>query len=258
MYQNPLVYARASFETIYGKPAARFEDNLSKVAKPPFFRFWSTLETPGLGPLDGSLLSRAEVSYGAGLAILGRYSSYLSVMEVNTSLLGDLAITHGIDIQRGIIVENPAPLPRVTAPWQVVLAAGQSAAHQDLKTLNPSTSVIVEAPPHAMSPQGATLNITNYDGSSYGVQTDAPADFFLKLSVPYYPGWKASVDDAAVAVFPADEALQGTFVPAGRHQVKFWFEPEGFRLAAALSVAGLAWSCALLLILPSPFSFLFR
>ena len=75
MYKNPLVYARASYQDIYGKQAERFENNLSKVAKPAFFRFWSTLETPGLGPLDESLLSRTEVSYGSGLAMLGRYSN---------------------------------------------------------------------------------------------------------------------------------------------------------------------------------------
>ena len=221
------------------------------------FRFWAALETTGLGPRDEPLVSRTEVSYGSGLAILNRYSNYLNAMESNPALLGDLAITHGFDIERGIIVENPMPLPRVTAPLQVSFAAYQSAAHEAVKNLNPSTSVVVESPLRAISPQGSNLSIPNYDGSTYTIQSEAPAEFFLKLSVPFYTGSKASVDNAPVTVYPADEALQGVFVPAGRHQVKFWFEQQGFQRAAALSIAGLL-VCAVLCIFPSVFSRLFR
>lgn len=257
MYKNPLVYARASYEDIYGKPAERFENNLSKVAKPPFFRFWSTLETPGLGPLDQSLLSRTEVSYGSGLAMLSRYSNYLSTVESNPKLLSDLGITHGIDTQRGTIVENPAPLPRVTAPVQISFAANQSAAHEALKTLDPSLSAVVEAPAQPISPRGADLRITNYAGDSYAVQANAPAEFLLKLAVPFYPGWKAAVDGVEAPVFPVNEALQGVFVPAGKHQVRFWFEPQGFSRATALSLAGFL-VCAALSVFPSVFSRPFR
>jgi hypothetical protein len=257
MYQNPLVYARSSFQTIYGRQAERFEQNLSKVNRPPFFRFWAALDTAGLGPLNEPLVSRTEVSYGSGLAILNRYSSYLTAMESNPALLGDLGITHGFDIERGIIVENPMPLARVTAPLQISFVANQSAAHEAVKNLNPSASVVVEAPSRAVSPRGSTLNITNYDGSSYTIQTEAPAEFLLKLAVPFYSGWKASVDDVPAEVYPADEALQGVFVPAGRHQVKFWFQHPGFRVGVVLSIAGLL-VCAALCILPSPFSRLFR
>jgi hypothetical protein len=257
MYKNPLVYARASYEEIYSKPAERFENNLSKVAKPPFFRFWSALETPGLGPLDQSLLSRTEVSYGSGLAMLSRYSAYLNMIESNPRLLSDLAITHGIDVQRGTIVENPAPLPRVTAPAQINFAANRDAAHEALKNLDPSRTAVVEAPPRAVSPSKVNLRITNYEGDSYVIEADAPSEFLFKLAVPYDPGWKAMVDGAEVAVFPVDEALQGAFVPAGRHQVKFWFEPPAFRRSIALSLAGLL-VCAALLVFPSVFSPPFR
>jgi hypothetical protein len=257
MYQNPLVYARSSFETVYGRQAERFEKSLDKVHKPAFFRFWAALDTAGLGPADEPLLSRTEVSYGSGLAVLNRYSNYLSAMESNPALLGDLAITHGFDIERGIIVENPMPLPRVTAPLQIAFAANQSAAHEVVKNLNPSMSVVVEAPPRTISPQGASLKISNYDGASYTIETDAPAEFLLKLAVPFYTGWKASVDDIPVAVYAADEALQGVFVPAGRHRVKFRFEQPGFRRGIVLSIAGLM-ICAALCILPSAFSNLFR
>jgi len=257
MYKNPLVYARASYEDIYGKAADRFEQNLAKVAKPPFFRLWSTLETPGFGPLNEPLLSRTEVSYGAGLSPLSRYSKYLEAVESNPKLLSDLAITHGIDTQRGTLVENPAPLPRVTAPLEVLFAENQTTAHLALKTLDPSRSAVVEAPARTISPQGADLRITNYDGASYVIQTDASAEFLLKLAVPYYRGWHATIDGSAVPLLVVDEALQGAFVPSGRHQVRFWFEPQGFRLALVLSLSGLL-SCVVLVIFSSGFAGLFR
>jgi uncharacterized membrane protein YfhO len=103
----------------------------------------------------------------------------------------------------------------------------------------------------------AHVNVTNYDVSSYAIETDAQAPFFLKLSVPFFPGWRASINDIRVKVYPADEALQGVFVPAGRRHVKFWFEQPGFRKAVTLSIAGLL-VCAALCILPSAFFRLFR
>jgi hypothetical protein len=193
--------------------------------------------------------------------MLSRYSNYLNTVESNPKLLSDLAITHGIDLQRGTIVENPSPLPRVTAPVQINFVANQTAAqalnNDALKNLDPSQSALVEAPARPLAPQGADLRITNYDGDSYIVQSDAPAEFLLKLAVPYYPGWQASVDAARLSVFPVNEALQGVFVPAGKHQMKFWFEPEGFRRAVVLSLTGL-FICAMLFVFPSVFSRPFR
>lgn len=257
MYKNPLVYARASYQEIYGRPAQRFEDVLAKINRPAFFRLWAAPDTPGLGPADEPLLSRTEVSYGSGLALLDRYSKYLQTMEGNPKLLSGLAITHGIDIARGTIVENPEPLPRVTAPARIIFVASRQAALEAIKTADPSHNAVVEAPARQLTPAAANLRIANYEGDSYAIQTDAPADFLLKLAVPYESGWRASIDGSSTQVFPVDEALQGVFVPAGKHQVQFWFESPYFRVAIVLAVLGLLL-CGSFAAFPSVFSRLFR
>jgi Bacterial membrane protein YfhO len=256
LYRNPLVYAHASFEEIYGKPQQRFEKNLDLV-KRPFFRLWSSTQTSGLGPLDGSLLSRTEVSYGSGFQTLDRYASYLSVIRRNPQLLNDLAITNGIDTQRGTIVENPAPLGRVTAPPTVDFVQNRAAAHQKLEQLDPSKSAIAEVPARDLSPAGAQVNITRYEGDLYEIQTDAPGAFLLKLAVPYHAGWKASIDQNPTDVFPVNEALTGAFIPAGRHQVVVRFQPLNFLTSVSISLLGLV-ICAALMLFSSSFSRLIR
>ncbi len=106
MYKNPLGYARASFEEIYGTPLKRFEQGLKDLKQRPFYRLWSSALTSGLGPVDSPLMTHTEVSYGSGFTELRRYSAYVESMNGNARLLSDLAITHGIDTQRGAIVSE--------------------------------------------------------------------------------------------------------------------------------------------------------
>lgn len=68
------------------------------------------------------------------------------------------------------------------------------------------------------------------------VTADVPR--LLVLNDTYYPGWRASVDGEAQAVFPVNGIFRGTLVPGGQHVVEFRFEPEPFHVG--LRVAGLA------------------
>jgi hypothetical protein len=257
MYKNPLTYARASYAELFGNRFQAFEKDVQEMKKRPFYRLWSTTQAVGLGPANGALFSHTETSYGSGFVVLSRYAAYVETVRSSPLLLNDLAITNGIDLQRGTIVENPAPLERVTAPPVIEFVASRAEAHDRLKDLDPARKAVVEAPMRPFHPQGAELHIANYEGGSYGIETRAPAEFLLKLAVPFHPGWHARVDGAGVEIFPVDEALCGVFVPAGQHRVSFEYEPLGFFKAALVSVLGLLLTLVLLLI-PSRFAFLLR
>jgi hypothetical protein len=257
MYRNPLTYARVSYEDIYGKRFESFNKSLEGMKQRPFYRLWSTTQAIGLGPANGALLTHTETSYGVGFALLPRYATYVEAVRSAPLLLNDLAITNGIDTQRGTIVENPAPLERVTAPPSVEFVSNRAEAQLRLQDLDPSKKAVVEAPAREIHPQGAELRITNYEPGSYVIETQAPAEFLLKLAVPYHPGWHASIDGNPADILAVDEALCGVFVPAREHRVEFRYEPLGFYPAASVSLIGFLFAVSLL-VFPSRFKFLLR
>lgn len=73
-------------------------------------------------------------------------------------------------------------------------------------------------------------------------------DVFLNHSQLYYPGWNVYIDGQKGENFLVNNLIQGTIVPAGRHEVEFRFEPFDVWIGLACSLAGileivlLAWS----------------
>ena len=66
-------------------------------------------------------------------------------------------------------------------------------------------------------------------------QVTADGDCFVNFSQTYYPGWKAYVDDQETEVYMVNGIIQGIFVPAGTHTVKFCFVPTIFYIGLAIS-----------------------
>ena len=75
--------------------------------------------------------------------------------------------------------------------------------------------------------------------------TGAPA--WLVLTDTWFPGWRARLDGADVAVQRADHAFRAVALPPGRHEVEFAFTPRGLRPGVAISLAALAIVGVLLL-----------
>ena len=75
------------------------------------------------------------------------------------------------------------------------------------------------------------------------VQASGPA--LLVVSENYYPAWKAEIDGEPVEVLRADHTLRAVAVPAGTHEVRFYYRSSLFRAAvwttllSTLVVAGL-------------------
>lgn len=61
------------------------------------------------------------------------------------------------------------------------------------------------------------------------IKVDTDGAGVLVLTDQYFPGWKAQVDGAEVAVTRADYDFRAVPVSAGRHTVIFSYEPESFR-----------------------------
>jgi hypothetical protein len=243
MYKNPLVFAHASFEDLYGKRQAGFDSRLVEVKRQPFYRLSAALPSNLLGPLDSSLITHTEVAYGAGLLELNRYAEYIRAIPGNPNLLHGLAAAYMVDM-RGTLALNPSALPRISVPPQVTFGRA------DLASLDPVKSSVVEAPARQFTQGSVDLAILDYRGDSYRIRYLASSESLLRFAIPYAPGWSATVDRAPVKVLATDYAFCGVIVPGGQHELTLEFLPLESRLGVALSLAGVL-AVILMLFLPS-------
>jgi hypothetical protein len=241
MGDNALAYASTLrtgadlFAEKYGDPYTNFQNHLAAAKLRPFTRIWSAFDTNSFGPLNSSLEGRTEVTYGYNPLELARYREYLAAADQNPKLLNGLAVTFGIDTQRGVIVENSNALPRISAPPQVKFVASHAAARALLAGLDPAQWAIVETALRPLAPGATRVEIVNYTGDSYRAKYTAAFDCLLRIAVPYYPGWAAAIDGKSAPVYAVDDALSGVFAPAGTHELTFRYRSNWFVAGAAIS-----------------------
>jgi len=152
-----------------------------------------------------------------------------------------------------VVLVSPHAYPRAfLVPGSVTIASRDERLRF---LLNPSTDlrkvVVLEEEPAAPlrangGGEGAT-RVTRYEEGLYEIETESASEEFLVLTEASYPGWEARIDDAPAAILRANHFVQALRVPAGRHTVRFRYQPRwllpGFllSLATALGVLGVAW-----------------
>ncbi len=83
----------------------------------------------------------------------------------------------------------------------------------------------------------AVTNIT-YHNDRVTLETQSPAAGMLVMSDLYAPGWYAQVDDEPAHLYRANYAYRAVFVPAGHHQVTFYYDPLVVKVGKWLSLLG--------------------
>jgi uncharacterized membrane protein YfhO len=71
-------------------------------------------------------------------------------------------------------------------------------------------------------------------------------DAMLVVADAFYPGWKATIDGRPTGIYLADYALRAVELPKGEHLVEMVFDPQSYKVGAAVSLA--AWLGLVLLI----------
>ena len=110
---------------------------------------------------------------------------------------------------------------------------------------DPTTTVILEGGQNLATDPTSTLAIWEYElhTVTISVETDQPG--YLVLPDAYYPGWQATVDDRLAPIERANYAFRAVYVPAGKHVVKFSFNPliwkVGLGLTTLSSLFLLSW-----------------
>ena len=154
-----------------------------------------------------------------------------------------------------IIVENPqngqqSLIPNAEAygpAWlvqnvQVVPDAAaelQALANTNLR----DTLVVQQSMANGISSPGfdstATIQLSHFDNDTLIYQFQSSTPQVAVFSEVYYPaGWNAYVDGQKTPYFKADYALRAMSLPAGKHEVKFVFEPKTVKKGNTYSMIG--------------------
>ncbi|MDR1370738.1 MAG: hypothetical protein LBJ72_11540 [Dysgonamonadaceae bacterium] len=117
-----------------------------------------------------------------------------------------------------------------------------------LENLNPRTEAVLDQK-FAENLKGlqiipdslASIVMTSYAPDILEYKSSSQQDGLAILSEVYYPyGWKAYIDGQRVPISRADWVLRAVVVPAGEHQVKLVFDPDGVKACGVVTTTASA------------------
>jgi hypothetical protein len=113
-----------------------------------------------------------------------------------------------------------------------------------MKKVDVEKTVLVEseipAPGYPSDPSGSVV-LEEESAHRVVVQVESTAESVLVLFDRFSPGWKALLDGAdELKVFPAQYIFRGVYVPAGKHRIEFFYQPESVRIGAIITLISAA------------------
>jgi hypothetical protein len=141
------------------------------------------------------------------------------------------------------VYENERALPRAmfvgkweTADFELLVETGY------WPSFDPRQTVLLEAAPspvpspapsalEALAQSEAVINITTYQNTIVEIDVATSQPGFVVLNDVWHPWWRASVDGEPVEILKANVMFRAVQVPAGRHHIRFEFEPVAGTLA---------------------------
>lgn len=86
----------------------------------------------------------------------------------------------------------------------------------------------------------STVRLTSYEPNRLVYTTSSAKDGVVVFSEVYYPGWQATIDGQPVDIARADYILRAMHVPAGKHTIEMWFDPQSLHMTESIAYASLA------------------
>jgi hypothetical protein len=85
----------------------------------------------------------------------------------------------------------------------------------------------------------SSIKLTKFDNDAIEYAADCDAPQFAVFSEVYYPyGWNAYIDGKKVEYVRTNYILRGLSIPAGKHAIKFAFEPATYKKGISISYTG--------------------
>lgn len=142
---------------------------------------------------------------------------------------------------RLFIRPDPVPLSLVVFGSTAVADEDSALARMAAPDFDPTREVVVEAAAGGVAPGAApqpiSADVVQPERWHAHVSLQQPG--FLLQRQALYPGWRARVDGADVALEHADSLFRGVPLSAGEHDVEIYFDSSSFKRGALLSIAGM-------------------
>lgn len=131
------------------------------------------------------------------------------------------------------------------AAWFVKTVAFKNNWLEVMKSMdnfNPRDTAILEAGSKALVPlpqtdSTASILLVSHDNEEMRYQSNATSNGFGVFSEIYYDrGWKAFIDGREVPIIRTNYVLRGLNIPAGKHDIRFVFEPASYKTGEAVSL----------------------
>ena len=245
-WTNPLAYARLGFDELYGRGEQKTA-RLVASTQAPLTRFHAQDKLAALGPMNHPLDLRLEATYGYNPLGLSAYADYRAAIQGNPNLLAGMNASRQLDVSTGRIVPIEPFLARASIPPSVIDVSSLEESRRLLAKLNPSNSALVQTPhPPIQQDPNASASVEPVGEQGYRIRYRAASPSLLRVVVPYFPGWCATLNGASLDVLRVDHAFLGVVVPAGEGELTLRFEPRRFQSGGWLSVLGLLFAAGLL------------
>ena len=189
--------------------------------KTVYFANLITLLSTQPSPSTTSLLNLLNVKYVVSLKDIADPTLVLDQNE------------NGVRLYRNIKFQ-----PRVLIVKESLIAASEREIYQRFldKKFDPARTVILEDPAAPVGTSGpGKASLVSYDNQEVKVAADLENKGWLLLADGYYPGWRVFIDDRPAKIYKADYALRAVPVPAGKHLVKFIYQPGSFLLGLVVT-----------------------
>jgi len=112
-----------------------------------------------------------------------------------------------------------------------------------------NTVLVEQQPKQKYGTKGfGEAKIKRYEEQQVELETTTDTSALVVLTDTYYPGWKAYVDEAETPIYRANYTFRAVEVPAGKHTVRFSYEPLSVTIGGWISGVSLVIYGAIVLL----------
>ncbi len=155
-----------------------------------------------------------------------------------------------------VVLQNQTVLPKawlvssvftVTEPVQA-LSIMQGAAFDPRRVALVETAPpLPMLPPEAQSPASpGEVRLTRFEGERIELSVANSMNALLVLGEKYYKGWEAKVDGKSTEIHQVNYLLRGVYLPPGKHEVSFVFDPLPFKTGKYLTLSSMTFFVVML------------